>query len=131
MMRPGIDYCPGARGNQRRANSGGPMSRTRREVICSTLLGNDERPIRCPRIVRLGIGFPNGDPVERSEVCNAGLRSTARRLGDLTSRAVARRPPAHVGDGTVDISYDARDVPARADAGVVHGAALRPVRPVL
>ena len=37
----------------RRANSGGPMSRTRREVINTTLLGHDDHAIRCPRIVAL------------------------------------------------------------------------------
>lgn len=49
---------------RRHANTGGPMSRTRTEVMASTLLGRDEYPIRCPRIVRLGIAFPDADPVE-------------------------------------------------------------------
>lgn len=46
------------------ANSGGPMSRTRKERIRSTLLGNDDGPVRCPRIVRVGLAFRDGDPVE-------------------------------------------------------------------
>ena len=114
MMRPGIDYCPGARGNQRHANTGGPMSRTRREVICSTLLGNDKRPIRCPRIVRLGIGFPNGDPVElvTQVLVEQGFAAPQDLLDgfDIPGQRLVARP--HTSEkGIVDISYDApRDV---------------------
>ena len=43
MRTSGIDYRSAAYANYRHANSGGPMSRTRKEVISSTLLGNDER----------------------------------------------------------------------------------------
>lgn len=50
-------------GVPRLANTGGPMSRTRKERIASTLLGADDGAIRCPRIVRVGINFPNEDPV--------------------------------------------------------------------
>ena len=73
MMRPGIDYCPGARANQRHANTGGPMSRTRREVICSTLLGNDERldPLPAHR--------PSGNRVSQRRPGGAGHGAPARR----------------------------------------------------
>ena len=46
------------------ANMGGPMSRTRSERIRSTILGNDEGPIRCPRVLHAGLRFRTGaDPV--------------------------------------------------------------------
>ena len=48
----------------RHANSGGPMSRTRKERIRATLLGTDDGAIRCPRIVRVGLAFTAGDPVD-------------------------------------------------------------------
>ncbi len=52
------------RGWERRANIGGPMSRTRTLRVASSLLGKDEGFIRCPRIIRLGLLFPEGiDPV--------------------------------------------------------------------
>lgn len=47
------------------ANMGGPMSRTRSERIRSTILGRDEGPIRCPRVLRAGLRFLKGaDPVQ-------------------------------------------------------------------
>ena len=49
----------------RHANVGGPRSRTRSERICSTLLGRDDGPIRCPRILRAALRFQDGeDPVQ-------------------------------------------------------------------
>lgn len=48
----------------RRANMGGPMTRERRERIRETLLGHDDRSVRCPRVVLLGILFPDDDPVD-------------------------------------------------------------------
>jgi len=39
------------------ANSGGPMSRTRRERIRSSLLGADDGVIRCPRRISLCLRF--------------------------------------------------------------------------
>jgi hypothetical protein len=38
-------------------NSGGPASRTRHETIASSVLGQDDRVIRCPRVIRLGLEF--------------------------------------------------------------------------
>lgn len=46
-----------------RANSGGPQSRTRNEVISSTLLGREDGPIRCPRHISLALDFGTADPV--------------------------------------------------------------------
>jgi len=46
------------------ANTGGPMSRTRKEHIASSLLGQDDGAIRCPRIIRLGLKFkPRSNPL--------------------------------------------------------------------
>lgn len=39
------------------ANSGGPMSRTRKEHIESSLLGSDDGVIRCPRRISLHLRF--------------------------------------------------------------------------
>lgn len=46
------------------ANTGGPMSRTRKERIVSTLLGKDEGFIQCPRRIRLGLKFEGAHPVD-------------------------------------------------------------------
>jgi len=45
------------------ANIGGPMSRTRQETISSSLLGQDEGLIKCPRRIRLGLKFEDTHPV--------------------------------------------------------------------
>jgi hypothetical protein len=46
------------------ANTGGPGSRTRTEHIKSSLLGQDDGAIRCPKIIRLGLKFkPRTDPL--------------------------------------------------------------------
>jgi hypothetical protein len=51
-----------------RANSGGPMSRTRTQRVRTTLLGRDDNVIRCPRVIRLGLRFESGiDPVTQLE----------------------------------------------------------------
>ena len=42
---------------RRHANSGGPMSRTRKERIRSSLLGSDDGVIRCPRRISLWLSF--------------------------------------------------------------------------
>jgi len=46
------------------ANTGGPMSRVREERVSSTLLGKDDGYIRCPQVIRLGLHFDGGDPVD-------------------------------------------------------------------
>lgn len=45
------------------ANTGGPMSRTRREKISSTLLGKEDGYIQCQLRIRLGLKFENTHPV--------------------------------------------------------------------
>ena len=45
-----------------RANSGGPMSRTRTEHIRLTLLGQSTGSIDCPRVLRLGLDFGESNP---------------------------------------------------------------------
>jgi len=45
-------------------NSGGPRSRTRTERIRSTVLGDDDGPIRCPQVLRVGIHFDTGEPLD-------------------------------------------------------------------
>jgi hypothetical protein len=49
------DIAEGIR--RRHANSGGPMSRTRKERIRSSLLGSDDGVIRCPRRISLCLRF--------------------------------------------------------------------------
>jgi hypothetical protein len=131
-MKPEATCC----GFNRHANSGGPMSRTRREVICSTLLGNDERPIRCPRIVRLGIDFPHGDPVAlvTDVLYDQGFGSPEDLLGeyDIPDRRLVARPHT-LHNGVVDIVHDAaRDVLWHAlMLGLCTAQLYDPARPVL
>jgi len=49
--------------SEQRANSGwgGPPVRWRKEHIRSSLLGQDDGEIRCPRIIRLGFYLPGDD----------------------------------------------------------------------
>lgn len=42
------------------ANTGGPMSRTRKQQITSSLLGRDSGDIHCPRARTLGLRFDEG-----------------------------------------------------------------------
>jgi hypothetical protein len=59
MMQPAV--FPGAGAPPPlRANSGGPMSRTRTQRVQTTLLGRDDNVIRCPRVIRLGLLFASG-----------------------------------------------------------------------
>ncbi len=48
----------------RYANIGGPMSRTRKERISSSILGNKNGPIQCPSVIRLGIDFGRKSPLK-------------------------------------------------------------------
>ena len=95
----------------RHANSGGPMSRTRTQAIASTLLGRDEYPVHCPRVVRLGIDFPEADPVEllTQMIAEEGYGSP-EDLRDVLEippgRLIAR--PHMLNNGVVDIVHDAR-----------------------
>ena len=67
MMQPAVFPGSGAPPSLR-ANSGGPMSRTRTERVRATLLGRDDNVIRCPRVIKLGLLFESGiDPVAQLE----------------------------------------------------------------
>jgi hypothetical protein len=97
--------------NYRRANSGGPRSRTRNERIRTTLLGTDDGAIRCPRIVRVGIHFPGVDPVEvLTEILNEeGYGSAEDLRGELAipDHPLIARPWAESA-GAVDPHHDER-----------------------
>jgi hypothetical protein len=60
----GLSFPGTAKRRPLSANMGGPMSRTRKERVSSTLLGRDGGPIRCPRVIRLGLDFDGKAPVE-------------------------------------------------------------------
>jgi hypothetical protein len=61
--RPWQPWLP-PQGRKYWANSGGPSSRTRTEEIHSTLLGDDEGPIRCPRVMQVAIDFGRRRPLK-------------------------------------------------------------------
>jgi hypothetical protein len=123
-------------GISRIANTGGPMSRTRREFISSTLLGNEERAIRCPRIVRLGIEFPNADPVDllTQMLAEEGFASPEdlRDEFEIPGQRLIARPHTQ-NRGVVDIFYDARrDILWQAlMLGLCSAQLYDPARPVL
>jgi hypothetical protein len=118
------------------ANSGGPMSRTRRERICTTLLGETDRVIRCARIVRVGLTFPDVDPVEHlfgllQEEGYASPEDLRDELSIPDHRLIARANPEPAG------MVDARDG-ARRDVlwnalvlGLCTTQIYDPARPVL
>ena len=118
------------------ANSGGPMSRTRKERIRSTLLGNDHLLVRCPRIVRVGIEFPDADPVDvLTGILNGeGYASPEDLRGELEipDHALIARPYVEQ-TGVVDVRYDARrDVLWNALVlGLCTAQVYDPSRPVL
>lgn len=47
-----------------RCSPGGPRTRTRAEPLFSTVLGDDEGPIHCPRVIRLGLKFGRRKPLQ-------------------------------------------------------------------
>ena len=118
------------------ANSGGPYSRTRKERIRSTLLGNDDGLVRCPRIVRVGINFPDADPVEMLAGLLAeegfGSPEDLRNEFDIPRGRLLARPFQGYG-GLVHSSYDARrDVLWNALVlGLCTAQIYDPSRPVL
>lgn len=120
----------------RRANIGGPMTRTRREGIRATLLGHRDGVIRCPRIVRLGIVFPEGDPVELlTELLAEEGYGSAEDLRDELEipegRLVARQQTQST--GVVDMLTDPRrDILWHAlMLGLCTAQLYDPTRPVL
>lgn len=73
---------------ERVCNSGGPASRTRTEHVSSTVLGDDTGPIRCPRVLRVGLTFGRRNPVVCAE---RWLRETGFAT-DLDARAAYALP---------------------------------------
>lgn len=74
----------------REANSGGPCSRSRTERLTATVLGNEAGPIRCPRVMRVGLDFGGGDPL-------AIIRDLLRNCGfddETEAREAVALPPA-------------------------------------
>jgi hypothetical protein len=130
-MLPDIAKCI-----ERIANSGGPMSRTRKERIHATLLGNDDGLVRCPRIVRVGINCPDADPVEvlTGLLAEEGFGSPEDLRGelDIPQRRLLARPFQGY-SGLVHTSYDARrDVLWNALVlGLCTALVYDPSRPVL
>jgi hypothetical protein len=120
----------------RRANSGGPMSRTRKERIRATLLGNDNGLVRCPSVLRVGLCFPAGDPVDllTGILAEEGYGSPEDLRDELAfpdHRLVARPSPDHF--GSVDACHGARrDVLWNALVlGLCTAQLYDPSRPVL
>lgn len=64
------------------ANSGAPMSRGRSALISSTVLGNDDGAVRCPRVLRVGLDFGRRSPLkyvrELLETCGFSDEQEAR-----------------------------------------------------
>lgn len=83
------------------ANSGGPRSRSRVEHISSTLLGAENGPIHCPRLLEVGLEFGLDDPlvVVRDLVRSCGYDDEveARRAVALPVAACICRPVTVVG----------------------------------
>jgi len=125
-----------SRNVERIANTGGPSSRTRKERIRSTLLGNDNLLVRCPRILRVGIDFPNADPVDVliGILHEEGYGDPEDLRGELEipdHPLIARRYPETA--GVVHASYDARrDILWNALVlGLCTAQVYDPSRPVL
>lgn len=86
---------------QRWANSGGPSSRTRTELVPSELLGKQTGHIQCPRVRRLGLGFGERPPVTFMEglLRSAGLLRAEQlrtRFVIPTASLLAMPAPANV-----------------------------------
>jgi hypothetical protein len=79
----------GSGGREYLANMGGPCSRTRTEEICSTVLGDNPGPIRCPRVLRVGIDFERESPV----VCAQRWLDAAGFADEEEARSVLPLPP--------------------------------------
>lgn len=92
MMQAAVPSCAGPP-PVLRANTGGPMSRTRSERVRATLLGRDKNVIRCPRVIELGLRFGSGiDPVAQLE--NVLLMERIDSPEDLRQRF--RIPPGRL-----------------------------------
>lgn len=77
------------------ANMGGPCSRSRVERLSATVLGQDDGPIRCPRVLRVGLDFGSADPLavvrDLVRACGFDDEEDARRAVALpASRCICR-----------------------------------------
>ena len=63
LLQPCIEHVPPTL----YANMGGPRSRTRTMHVSSSLLGNDDGLVNCPRVIRLGLNFEGAHPVDTVE----------------------------------------------------------------
>jgi hypothetical protein len=98
---------------RKEANSGygGPPSRSRKERITATLLGNDDGKIRCPRIIRIGFNLKQGeDPLtylhDLLEQEGYGSAEELRGRFDIPKHAYVCRPslkPGHSLNGKPDV----------------------------
>jgi hypothetical protein len=67
---------------ERLTNSGGPMSRGRRERLAATILGQDDGSVRCPRVLRIGLDFGRRSPL----ACVRALLKTCGFADDREAR---------------------------------------------
>ena len=81
-------------------NTGGPMSRVRKEHLASTLLGRNDGLIDCPSVVRVALDFGADDPVEvmRQLLAEEGYGSAEDLKSDFeypSDRLIRRRWNPH------------------------------------
>jgi hypothetical protein len=84
---------------ERLANSGGPMSRSRRERVFATVLGQDDGAVRCPRVLRVGLDFGRRSPLtvvgDLLKACGFTDEEDARRRVGLPAEpCICRLDPA-------------------------------------
>jgi hypothetical protein len=81
---------------ERVANSGGPMSRARREQISITVLGIDKGAVPCPRVLRVGLDFGRRSPLaymrELLKACGFSDEQEARQELALPQEPCVCRP---------------------------------------
>ena len=81
---------------ERDANSGGPMSRGRSERISITVLGIDDGPVPCPRVLRVGLDFGRRSPLayvrELLKTCGYSDEQEARHVLALPQEPCVCRP---------------------------------------
>jgi hypothetical protein len=118
------------------ANSGGPASRTVSSRLTSSLLGESQGPVRCPRVLRLALDFGKADPVD----CVNRLLTRARLGSAEELRATVAAPGGRLLASPIPEPAQRLDV-RTAPAAEVLGQALLlglctsflydPARPVL
>lgn len=79
----------GPGGREYLANMGGPCSRSRTERLSSTVLGNNRGPIRCPRVLHVGIDFGRQSPL----LCAQHWLRAAGIADEEEARSVLSLPP--------------------------------------